>query len=318
MPAHTRSPAAQLPEPSLPPLLVIGGPTATGKTALSLAITEAVAGAEIVSADSRQVYRGLDIGTAKASGADRARVPHHGLDLVEPDERFSAADYKRAAIEALEAIALRGRLAVLVGGTGLYLRALARGLPLDEGGHDPAVRARLEERLAGEGLAPLVAELGRLAPTIAARTDLANPRRVVPALERAQLLGDRPPSPPRGYPAPVAWLGLDAPPATHDGWIESRARGQFESGLVDEAAGLRARFDPSAPAFSAFGYGEAFAVLDGQMAVDQAIDRTALRTRQFARRQRTWFRGEPDVEWLPAGSPAALRRAIAVARELRG
>src|SRR5262245_2977411 len=134
---------------TLPPLVVIAGATATGKTGLSLALAEAIPNAEILSADSRQVFRGMDIGTAKASAAQQARVPHHGLDLVDPDEPFTAADYRRAARAALEGIASRGGVCVMVGGTGLYLRAVARGFPLEEAGHDPQVRADLERRLLG-------------------------------------------------------------------------------------------------------------------------------------------------------------------------
>src|SRR4051794_24656423 len=135
----------------------------------------------------------MDIGTAKVTAAERARVPHHGLDLVDPDEPFTAADYQRAAIDALEQISARGGVALLVGGTGLYLRAVARGVPLDETGRDASVRAELEERLARDGLAALVDELLIAAPSVAARTDLANPRRVVRALERVSVSGDVPP-----------------------------------------------------------------------------------------------------------------------------
>jgi tRNA dimethylallyltransferase len=162
--------------------MVICGATATGKTGLSLELAARIPGAEIISADSRQVYRGMDIGTAKVSAAERALVPHHGLDLVDPDEPFTAADYQLVAVEALHQIAARGGVALLVGGTGLYLRAVARGMALEETGRDAGVRADLERRLAGEGLQVLVADLRRAAPGVAARTDLANPRRVVRAL----------------------------------------------------------------------------------------------------------------------------------------
>jgi tRNA dimethylallyltransferase len=300
----------------LPPLLVIAGATATGKTALSLQLAEAIPGAEIISADSRQVYRGMDIGTAKVPAADRARVPHHGLDLVDPDQPFSAADYQRTARDALEQIASRGGVAILVGGTGLYLRAVARGFALGDTGHDPETRAELEERLSAEGISPLANELRRLAPTVAATTDLANPRRVVRALERARLHGDTPPPAPRGYPARQVWVGLQVHPSIRDSWIADRARAQFATGLIEEAAALKERYDTDLRAFSAVGYREGFAVLSGEMARDEAIERTITRTRQFARRQRTWFRAEPDIHWLDAASgslPAALALADSVA-----
>jgi tRNA dimethylallyltransferase len=294
----------------VPPLIVICGPTATGKTGLSLDLAERIQGAEIISADSRQVYRGMDIGTAKATAADRTHVLHHGLDLVEPDEPFTAADFQRYAHDALTAIAERGGVALLVGGTGLYLRAVARGLPLAETGRDPQTRRELEGRLEGEGLHALVADLRGRAPTIAAATDLANPRRVVRALERAHVHGDRPPPEPRGYAGRVTWLGVDVERSVHDEWIADRVRRQFESGLLEEASALLKRYPATLPAFSAVGYREAFAVLDGTLSVDQAIDRTIVRTRQFARRQRTWFRAEPDVNWLDAAdnAPANARR----------
>lgn len=244
----------------------------------------------------------MDIGTAKVGAAERALVPHHGLDLVDPDQAFTATDYQQAAYSALEGIAARGGVALLVGGTGLYLRAVARGFPLAATGRDTVVRAGLERRLAGEGLHVLVAELRSTAPRVAAQTDLANPRRVVRALERTSIQGDTPPPAPRGYPARSVWIGLHAEPAQHRDWIATRARTQFASGLLGEAAALRERYDPSLPAFTAFGYHEAFAVLNGELSLEQAIERDATRTWQFARRQRTWFRAEPVVEWLDATS----------------
>ena len=195
--------AVRTEEPAWPPLVVVAGATATGKTGLSLALAADIPGAEIISADSRQVYRGMDIGTAKVSPADRARIPHHGLDLADPDARFTVADFQRHAYEALASIAARRGVALLVGGTGLYLRAVGRGLELSRGSADANLRARLEERLAAEGLPPLVDELGRVAPGVAHATDVANPRRVVRALERAHLEGDVRPPPPRGYQGPA-------------------------------------------------------------------------------------------------------------------
>ncbi len=298
-----------------PPLVVIGGPTATGKTGLSLRLADELARvgleAEIISADSRQVYRGLDIGTAKVTVAERARVPHHGLDLVDPDAPFSVADYVRHARAALAGIAARGRVALLVGGTGLYLRAVARGLEADALPHDPELRATLEAELRTQGLAALVERLREVAPGRAAAVDLANPRRVVRALEAALLVGDRPPPPFRGYPGPSVFIVLDVDGPTHRAWIAARARAQFEAGLLDEAAALRARYDPNLPAFSAIGYREAWAVLDGALSLEAAIDLDARRNVAFARRQRIWFRREPGAIWVDATSdplPTVLGR----------
>jgi tRNA dimethylallyltransferase len=305
----------------VPPLLVIAGPTATGKTGLSIATALALMNdgipAEVVSADSRQVYRGLDIGTAKVAVEDRAGVPHHGLDLAEPDESFTLADFAAHARGALARVAARGGVAILVGGTGLYLRAVARGIDTDALPSDPVLRAELESELVRDGLAPLVARLESAAPRRAARTDLKNPRRVVRALEIAASDGDTEPPPPRGYDGPVGWVGLDLDQVAHRRWIASRARAQFEAGLIEEARALRERFDPGLPPFSAIGYREAWAVIDGQVTTEEAITLDAQRNSAFARRQRTWFRSEPEIEWLDATNEEGARsRALAVANEL--
>ena len=258
------------------------------------------------------MYRGLDIGTAKATPEEQARVRHHGLDLVDPEVPFTVADFVRTVDTALEGIAQRGGIALLVGGTGLYLRAVARGLDVDALPHDAAIRAALEADFTTTGLAPLVARLRAIAPLAAARVELRNPRRVVRALEIATVRGDMPPPPARGYPGPVLWLGLTVEPAVHRDRIARRAIAQFQAGLLVEAAALRERHDPSLPAFSAIGYREAWAVLDGQASRDQAIELDARRNLAFAKRQRTWFRTESDIDWLDASetdpAPAALAR----------
>ena len=295
-----------------PPLLVLAGPTATGKSGISITTAAALRDervpVEIVSADSRQVYRGLDLGTAKVPFGERAGIAHHGLDLVDPDEPFSVADFAAHARSALAGIP-SGGLAILVGGTGLYLRAVARGLATEALASDPAVRARIEADLARDGLPALAARLATLAPSRAAAVDLRNPRRVVRALEMVELEGDVPPPAPRGYGGPVAWLGLDLDRGTHARWIASRARGQFEAGLIEEARSLRERYDPTLPAFSAIGYREAWSVLDGAASLEEAIAADARRNVAFARRQRTWFRSEPGIEWLDAADPDAAPAA---------
>jgi tRNA dimethylallyltransferase len=285
-----------------PPLVVVAGATATGKTELAIRLAEIVIAtgrpAAVISADSRQVYRGLDIGTAKATPADRARAPHHGLDLVDPDEPFSVADFAAHARAVLGELGPDGGVGILAGGTGLYLRAVARGLDTDALPSDAALRAGLEADLAAGGLEPLVARLNRIAPTLAETVDVRNPRRVVRALEIAELRGDAPRPSPRGYPGAVAWLGLELDPAEHRRRIAARARAQFEAGLIDEARALRERFEPSLPAFSAIGYHEAWAVLDGTATLDAAIELDISRNVAFAKRQRTWFRSEPGITWL--------------------
>lgn len=311
----------------VPPLFVIAGATATGKTGLAIEVAERLIAdgiaVEVISADSRQVYRGLDIGTAKATATERRGVVHHGLDLVEPDATFSLADFAAHASSALTALASRAAnagqpvLAILVGGTGLYLRAVARGIATDALPADTAVRARLEAEFLVVGLGPLVERLRVVAPSRAATVDLANPRRVVRALEIAEVGGTGHVLPaPRGYDAPVAWLGLTVERETHLSWIAHRARAQFESGLVEEAGTLRERFDPGLPAFSAIGYREAWALLDGQTTREAAIAEDARRNAAFAKRQRTWFKAEPGVAWLDATGGPPLDETIAAARRL--
>jgi tRNA dimethylallyltransferase len=302
---------------ALPPLVVVAGSTASGKTALSLGLAEALAArgipAEIISADSRQVYRGMDIGTAKVTPEERARIVHHGLDLVDPNQPFSVADFADHASVALAGIAERGAVAILVGGTGFYLRAIARGLAVDELPWDGDVRQAIEAALVADGLPTLVEELQHLAPTRAAAIDLRNQRRVVRALEIARLRGDAPLPEPRGYGRPVLWLGLAVEPPVLRERISARARAQFEAGLIDETRALIARFDPSQFSFSGIGYAEARAVTDGRLSLEGAIAEDARRNVHYARRQVTWFRREPDVVWLDATLKSPVADAFAAA-----
>jgi tRNA dimethylallyltransferase len=301
-----------------PPLILLAGATASGKTALSLALAEGLVergiAAEIISADSRQVYRGMDIGTAKVTAEDRARVPHHCLDLVDPDAPFSVADFTAHAGAALDGIAARGAVAILAGGTGFYLRAVARGLAVEELPWDPTVRADVQASLAERGLPALVAELRRLAPTRARAVDLRNPRRVVRAVEIARIRGDAPLPEPRGYGRPVLWLGLGVlSPVLHER-IRARAQAQFDAGLVDETRALITRYDATLPSFSGIGYAEAIAVIEGRLTLEAAIAEDARRNVMFARRQATWFRGEPDIHWLDATNELPLAEALSTAQ----
>ncbi len=301
---------------TLAPLVVIGGPTATGKTGLAIGIAERLLGrgtpAEVVSADSRQVYRGLDIGTAKATAEERARVVHHGIDLVEPDQAYSVAEFRTHALAALAALGARGGIGILAGGTGFWLRAVMAGIDTDALPSDAAVRAGLEADLLEHGLAALAARLRTAAPTRASRADLRNPRRVVRALEIATLQGDGPLPEPIGYPAPVLGLQLVLEPAEHQRRIHARARAQFDAGLLEEARALRERFDPGLPAFSAIGYRESWACLDGALTLEAAIELDARRNVAFARRQRTWFRREPALAVVDVRDPPAPAAAAAV------
>ncbi len=226
------------------------------------------------------------------------------------------ADYASDARRALAGIEAIGGVAILVGGTGLYLRAVARGLATEDLPSDAAVRARLEAELAADGLASLVARLRALAPERAAAIDLRNPRRVVRALEIAELAGDAPLPAPLGYPGPLTWVGLAVPDPVHRVWIARRARDQFDRGLIDEAGALRRRYDPTLPAFSAIGYSEAWSVLDGRSTLEDAIERDAARNVAFARRQRTWFRAEPGIDWFDPSDGLPLAAIEAVTRQV--
>jgi tRNA dimethylallyltransferase len=264
-----------------------------------------------VSADSRQVYRGLDIGTAKATPEERAGVVHHGIDLVDPDRPFSVAEFRAYALEALRDLAARKGVGILAGGTGFWLRAVTQGIDIDALPHDAQVRADIEATLERDGVDGLAERLRRIAPTLAARTDLRNPRRVVRALEIATIRGDEPLPEPVGYPAPLLGLQLTVDDPTLRSRIGQRARRQFDAGLVEEARALRERWDPALPAFSAIGYRESWAYLDGDLTLDEAIALDALHNEQFAKRQRTWFRREPHLAVIDA--TADPRDAVASA-----
>jgi tRNA dimethylallyltransferase len=299
--------------------VVVGGPTATGKTdmavRLALALRADGVPAEVISADSRQVYRGTDVATAKPTLAERRGVPHHGLDLADPDERFSVADFAAHVEAVLPAIVAAGGVAILVGGTGFWLRAIADGLALDALPWDPHVREVLEVDLGAHGLEALVTRLGVIAPGLAARVDVRNPRRVVRALEIALLQGDAPLPAPRGYAGPVLRVSLDvADHALHRAWIARRAATQLDGGILAEAAALRARYPTSLPAFSAIGYREAWDLLDGRIDRAAYLAANVGRNVAYARRQRTWFRAAPADLALDVGNPGAAGRAIERAR----
>jgi tRNA dimethylallyltransferase len=296
-------------QPTPPPLAVIVGPTASGKTDLSLALAERLP-LEILVADSRQVYRGMDIGTAKPDAAARAAVPHHLLDLVDPDASFTVADWVARARKRVPEIWARGRLPMVVGGTGLYVSALVDGYQLGGQAPSPALRGELALEMEQVGLAPLADRLGQLDPKTARRTDLRNPRRVLRALERAIQAGGAAGGPvAKAWPGRLALIGIERPRSVLVARIEARAAGLFTDGLLDEAARLRqAGYGPELPPLGGHGYREAFRVLAGEWDVEQAMAETVRRTRQYAKRQMTWFRHQADVRWLP--SPDAAHAAV--------
>ena len=283
-----------------PPLLVIAGPTATGKTSLALELANH-ARIEVISADSRQVYRGLDIGTAKPTPAERKRAPHHLVDIIDPDESFSAHRFARIARTAINSIESRQATPVVVGGTGFYIQALLTGSPLGATPPDPELRQRLTCQLQAEGPELLIDRLREIAPDRAASIDLNNPRRLIRALEIAESRRHEtaPESlPPTDRPIPAYVLGLHVEPAILAKRIAQRTAHMFEDGLLDEARWLRDQgYDRDLPALSGVGYAEALAHLDGRLTLAEAIDRTTTRTRQYARRQRTWLRHQLPTQW---------------------
>jgi tRNA dimethylallyltransferase len=283
-------------------VLAIVGATATGKSALAMALAERLRG-EIVNADALQVYRGFDIGTAKPSPADRERVPHHLIDILEPHETWSAGEFARRAREAIAEIEERGKVPIVVGGSGLYQRALFAGIsPIPPG--DPRVRRGLRERLAAEGLAPLREELARLDPPTAARLSAGDTQRVLRALEVA-LVSGRPLSSwiaeqPFGTQGIAGIrIGLTLPRSILYDEIAGRVARMIEAGWVEEVAGLLRRgFSPDLPAFQAIGYRQLVRHLEGGGSLQQAAAEIVRETRRFAKRQETWFRKEPDVTWF--------------------
>ncbi len=283
------------------PLLVIIGPTAVGKTALSLTLAELLNG-EIISSDSRLLYKGMDIGTAKPSAAEMAQVPHHLIDVTTPDVTWSLAQYKAAAMAKIEEIHARGKLPMLVGGTGQYVRALLEGWQIPPQPSDPELRARLEARLAAEdGLQDLVTELTTLDPASAELVDLQNPRRVIRALEVCLSSGEKFSDLRRKEPPPykVYQLGLNRPrPELHER-IGLRVDLMLEAGLIAEIqALLDAGYDWSLPAMSGLGYKQFRPYFAEDCSLADAVEIVKRDTRRFVRRQANWFSpNNPDIRW---------------------
>jgi tRNA dimethylallyltransferase len=262
----------------------------------------------------------MDIGTAAPDLAARAAVPHHLLDIVDPDEPFTVADWVDRARTAVTEIAGRGRIPMLVGGTGLYVAALVDGHDYDAQPWAPERRERLTAELEEAGLEPLVERLEQLAPGVAARIDLRNPRRVLRAVERAEAGSAAPPSA-DPYGGPIALVALDRPRDVLYARINDRARRLFmDGGLLDEARRLRdLGYGRDVRPMGGHGYLEALGHLAGEWDLEEAIARTARRTRQYAKRQLTWFRRDPRVRWIAAGDrpsdhPATVDRAESALR----
>ena len=277
------------------------GPTAVGKTALAMALAERLSG-EIVGADSRQVYRYMDIGTAKPTPQERARTVHHLIDVVAPDQPFSLALYQDLAYRAIGDIHKRGKLPLLVGGSGLYVWGVLRGLRIPQVPPDPALRRSLEDKAQREGLESLLRELEELDPDTARTIDPRNPRRIVRALEVCRVTGQpfsqlRRESPP---PYNMATIGLTLERTELYQRIDRRVQLMIDMGLIEEVRGLLERgYGLELPAMTSPGYREIGMYLDGRLALEEAVRRIRVATHQLARRQYNWFSlKDPRIRWF--------------------
>jgi tRNA dimethylallyltransferase len=300
-------------------VIVVAGPTAAGKSALAIRLAQATGG-EVINADSMQLYRGMDIGTAKLTAAERHGVPHHLLDVWDVRHTASVAEYQRLARSAIDEVAARGRVPVLAGGSGLYIRA-ALG-DLDFPGTDPEVRDRLEAELARDGAEALHARLAALDPAAAAAILPSNGRRIVRALEVIEISG-RPftATLPVYEPArPAVQIALHVPRAELDRRIADRVDTMWLGGFEDEARRLEAQgLREGRTASRALGYAQMLRHLAGEWTLEQARDETVRATRRFARRQESWFRRDPRITWLDAGPVDELAgRALKVIGAVTG
>ncbi|MFN8148438.1 MAG: tRNA (adenosine(37)-N6)-dimethylallyltransferase MiaA [Candidatus Nanopelagicales bacterium] len=293
------------------PVLAVVGPTASGKSDLGVALALELGG-EVVNADSMQLYRGMDVGTAKLTVAERRGVPHHLLDVWDVTETASVADYQDRARGVVDTLIAGGRTPLLVGGSGLYVRAVLDALEFP--GTDPEVRARLEAELESQGSGALHARLAAVDPEAAAAILPSNGRRVVRALEVVEITGGRFTAtlPEHRDVYPSVQIGLDVPRPELDRRIDVRVERMWAAGLVDEVrrlldAGLR----EGRTASRALGYAQVIRFLDGEVSEEQALEETQRATRRFARRQDTWFRRDDRVVWLPYDADDLLPRALA-------
>ena len=295
---------------STPPVIAVVGPTGSGKTDLAVSLALALDG-EVVNADAMQFYRGMDIGTAKITEAERRGVPHHLLDILDVTEEASVSDFQQRARAVIADIHARGKRAILAGGSGLYVRAALDVLEFP--GTNPEIRKRLEQEEAAAGLAPLRARLERVDPVSAGR--LGDARRVIRALEVYELTG-RPFSsfmPSREYFQPAVQIGLEVDREQLRERLATRVHTMIEQGLLAEvrrldALGLRR----GKTASRALGYAQFLKVVDGESDPAQAAEETIVATRQFARRQLTWFRADPRINWLDWQDPQLPARAAAL------
>jgi tRNA dimethylallyltransferase len=296
-------------------VIVISGPTASGKTAWSIDLAERLGG-EIINADSLQVYRHLDVGTAKPTAEEQARIRHHLLDVANPDEDFDAARYLGLARPLIHDLASRGLVPLVVGGTGLYLRSLLRGLFAGPG-KSPEIRARLHQEARDMGWEGLHARLTRVDPITAGRLHPRDRVRIERALEVFEATGRPISSFQKDHglaeaPFETLFFCLSPPRETLWSRIETRTQAMFDAGLVDEVRRVLAMgYPPRVKPLQSIGYRQAVAVLAGKMSTDAAITETIHKTRQLAKRQMTWYKAQPDVAWVtPAETGPAAETAV--------
>lgn len=296
-------------ERGLIPLVVVLGPTASGKTGLGIALARFLDG-EIVSADSRQIYRRMSIGTAKPTPEETALARHHLIDFVEPDEPYNLARFQREAMAAIADIEARGKIALLVGGTGLYISALTQNYSLSAVRPDPRLRDEMEKLATSEGVTAVHEQLSRLDPAAAARIHPHNLRYVIRALELANQAAqqEQRPSAKAGGPFHTLYLTIDWPRQELYDRIEQRIDRQMEQGLLDEAKTLLSRYDPALPSLSSLGYAELGTFIRGESSLELALAAFKQHTRNYAKRQLTWFRRFPQVYSIPG---ARLQEFIA-------
>ena len=281
-------------------LICLVGPTGVGKTALAIELAERLNG-EIVSADSRQIYRGMDIGTGKPTPAQLARVRHHLIDRVDPDQSYTLAEYQADAYAAIDDIFSRGRQPLLVGGTGLYVRAVTEGLQIPAVPPNAELRAQLEERAAQAGSDQLYQELKRIDPAAASKIDPRNVRRTIRALEVYLATGRKFSAAGAAAPPPFAVrrIGLTLPRDELYRRADARVDEMIARGWLDEVRGLAAKYAGGLPALSSLGYPQLGAVLRGEMTIDAAAQAIKHHTHRFIRHQYAWFRpSDPRIEWF--------------------
>ncbi|TNC28926.1 tRNA (adenosine(37)-N6)-dimethylallyltransferase MiaA [Amycolatopsis alkalitolerans] len=294
------------------PIAVVG-PTATGKSELAITLAEQVGG-EVVNADAMQLYRGMDIGTAKVTVEERRGIPHHLLDVLDVTETASVAAYQRDARAVVERLLAEGKVPILAGGSGLYVQAVLDDLRFP--GTDPAVRARLEAEAAEAGAATMHERLARLDPAAAAAILPSNTRRIVRALEVIELTGE-PFSATMPKPGPARYgavlVGVDREPAELDERVDRRVDRMFAAGLVDEVRALADRgLREGKTASRALGYQQVLAQLDGAGDFAAAAAATKQATRRFVRRQRSWFRRDGRIAWFPGNDHSVAARVLSV------